>query len=208
MQTDDRSEIPENKNALASKRMQRRIVDVSVQIVGDEGFSALTVGKLSQRAGISKGALYHHFDSLSEVRRAVLNSLLDPFTQPDAPASYNNFETYLSAVGCNLFDRLADDPVEMRALYAFVAQALVDEAVRKDIRLLIKGSLSEYTEAVRHFFPGLSHRQVETTVLILDAYFCGLIFHWYLLEDSLACHTGWDSLKQILARSLDEENKP
>ncbi len=185
--------------------MRERIIGVSVTILGREGFSALTVGRLSQEAGISKGALYHHFSGLNDVRRVVLASLLAPFISPDRPEDYPDLEAYLTAIGETLFQRLADYSMETKALYAFVAQALVDDAVKQEVQGLIRGSLAEYTVAVRHFYPTESWEQVEASVLIVDAYFCGLVFHWFLLDDESACRKGWEFFKGSLVNSLSEE---
>ncbi len=202
---ESRAQTAPNKNVLASRRMRAKIIAVSVEVLGAEGFSALTVGKLSQQAGISKGALYHHFSSLHEVRRAVLSSLLEPFISPDQPQDYEDLEAYLSAIGDAFFERLAGHPTEMKALYAFVAQALVDSDVKNEIQRLIQGSLVEYTAAVTYFFPGSSPQQIETAVQIVDAYFCGAVFHWFLLDDESACRKGWEFFKGSLVNSLSEE---
>ncbi len=201
---DSRAKTAPNKNVLASQRMRARIIAVSIEVLGAEGFSALTVGKLSQRAGISKGALYHHFSSLHEVRRAVLSSLLEPFISPDRPQDYADLHAYLSAIGDVFFQRLAAYPTEMKALYAFVAQALVDSDVKDEIQRLIRGSLSEYTLAVTHFYPGSSPRHIETAVQTVDAYFCGVVFHWFLLDDEPACRKSWEVFKCSLVHSLSD----
>lgn len=196
-----------NKKALASQMMQDRILEVTIEILGTEGYAALTASKLSQRAGISKGALYHHFDNLGEVKLSALASLLDIFMQVEDPSLFAGLDEYLATTGDTLFAQMRQQPVAMKALYAFAFQAMVDESVKLQIRQLTEHSLDQYGQAIKHFCPTLSSRQLKQAVLVMDAYFAGTIIHWFLLEDPTACRAGWRMFSGVLLHSLKPGGK-
>ena len=193
---------PQNKKTLASQKMRQKILRSTIEIIGSEGYVALTASRLSEQAGISKGALYHHFANLDDVRMSALTSLLTMFVaaEPDDAASFADF---LDASGARLFDRMKKQPVAMKALYAFIFQALVDDALKPQIRALMLQSLNEYTDVIEHYFPALSDNHRHQVVLMLDAYFGGAVFQWFLLDDEAACLASWRQFSGMLLSKLE-----
>ncbi len=194
-------QAPQNKKTLASQQMRQKILQSTIEIIGSEGYVALTASRLSEHANISKGALYHHFANLDDVRMSALASLLTMFVaaESDDTASFGDF---LDASGERLFNRMKKQPVAMKALYAFIFQALVDDALKPQIRALMMQSLNEYTEVIGRYFPALSAKQRSRVVLILDAYFGGAVFQWFLLDDEAACLAGWQQFSGMLLDTL------
>ena len=194
-------QAPQNKKVLASQQMRQTILRTTIEIIGSEGYVALTASRLSQRASISKGALYHHFANLDDVRMSALAYLMTLFiaAEPDNTASFSD---YLNASGERLFNRMKQQPVAMKALYAYIFQALVDEPLKRQIKELMTQSLDEYTEVIGRYFPALSDKQRNQVVLILDAYFGGAVFQWFLLDDEAACLAGWRQFSSMLVSTL------
>ena len=193
---------PQNKKTLASQKMRQKILRSTIEIIGSEGYVALTASRLSEQAGISKGALYHHFANLDDVRMSALTSLLTMFVaaEPDDTASFGDF---LDASGERLFDRMKKQPVAMKALYAFIFQALVDDALKPQIKALMLQSLNDYTDVIEHYFPALSDNHRHQVVLMLDAYFGGAVFQWFLLDDEAACLASWRQFSGMLLSKLE-----
>ena len=190
-----------NKKTLASQQMRQKILESTVEIIGREGYVALTASRLSEYASISKGALYHHFDNLDDVRMCALAYLLTLFVTSEHDETAG-FSDYLETSGKRLFKRMKKQPVAMKALYAFVFQALVDDSLKPQIKALMLQSLNEYTEVIQHYFPSLSNKQRNRVVMILDAYFGGAVFQWFLLDDEAACLAGWRHFSGMLLDTL------
>ncbi|HVU62285.1 MAG TPA: helix-turn-helix domain-containing protein [Mycobacteriales bacterium] len=55
--------------------MRRRLLDATIATLHDEGFRGTTTRKVQQRAGVSRGALLHHFGSRSELILAAVEHL-------------------------------------------------------------------------------------------------------------------------------------
>ena len=192
----------QNKNERASLLMREKILETTIDVIGREGYVALTASRLSQQAEISKGALYHHFDNLDDVRISALAHLLSIFA-PEAPDDGGSFQHYLDAAGDRLFDRVKQQPIAMKALYAYIAQALVDDKLKEKIRGLMNEGLDEYARVIDGYFPTLSESQQRRVVMILDAYFGGSVLHWFLLEDEASCLAGWQQFSDMLISTLE-----
>ena len=53
------------------ERTRERILDCAQALILDHGFGATTVDAVTGRAGITKGAFFHHFPSKSDLGRAL-----------------------------------------------------------------------------------------------------------------------------------------
>ena len=51
---------------------REKLLDAAEALVFDHGFSATSVDKVIERAGVTKGAFFHHFKSKAELGRAVI----------------------------------------------------------------------------------------------------------------------------------------
>lgn len=54
-------------------KTHRRIVDAAYQVFARRGYAQATVDEIAEEAGVSMGALYHHFVSKEELFRAILD---------------------------------------------------------------------------------------------------------------------------------------
>ena len=52
---------------------RRKIIDAAVELFNDVGYSGTGLGDIIERAGMTKGALYHHFNSKEALAVAVIN---------------------------------------------------------------------------------------------------------------------------------------
>lgn len=64
-----------------SQQTRARILEAALQQFGGRGYAATSVDQICTRAGISKGAFYHHFASKQAVFLALLNDWLKTVDQ-------------------------------------------------------------------------------------------------------------------------------
>ena len=55
---------------------QQQILEVAVQVFIEQGYDATSVASLAQRLGLSKSALYHHYDSKEKLLEVALEEAL------------------------------------------------------------------------------------------------------------------------------------
>lgn len=48
-----------------------KLLKVALELFGERGFQATSVSLIAQRAGVTKGAFYHHFDSKDDLLRQI-----------------------------------------------------------------------------------------------------------------------------------------
>ncbi|HEX4436281.1 MAG TPA: TetR/AcrR family transcriptional regulator [Solirubrobacteraceae bacterium] len=58
-----------------SEETRRRIVTAARELVVERGYEAVSVKEVLERAGVSRGGLYHHFRGRTELMAGVLESL-------------------------------------------------------------------------------------------------------------------------------------
>ena len=99
------------------EKTRERILDAAQGLILDHGFSATSVDAVVQRAGITKGAFFHHFGSKNELAHALV--------QRYARMDIEHLEQRLQRAR-----RLSDDPLQqvllLIALYEEDFQAMAE----------------------------------------------------------------------------------
>lgn len=193
-----------NKNEIASHNMRRRILTTTLEIVGNEGLGALTASKLGRQAGISKGALYHHFSSLEEVKYAAIDQLVSMFLAVAEPSHFEDFESYLSVTGDTLYFTMQCEPYAMKAMYSFTTHALFDDHTKSQIHRFSQHGLAEYTRAIEYFYKDkVPQQKIDTAIRVVDAFFLGAGLQCYLLEDEAKFRQSWSLFSDMLLSQLE-----
>jgi AcrR family transcriptional regulator len=109
--------------ALATRQ---RLVDVATELFATEGFAGVTTTSLSEAAGVTRGALYHHFTNMTEVMEAVFaraeGTLVDAVSR--ALETMGSSRAKLLAIGSAVLDVLAREPVVQRIVFVEAPLAL------------------------------------------------------------------------------------
>src|ERR1700720_3799905 len=71
----------EHRNAMASVKdgleTRERLLRAAVDLYSAKGFAGASVLDVARRAGVTKGAFYHHFESKAHLIMAIHNSFVD-----------------------------------------------------------------------------------------------------------------------------------
>ena len=74
-----------------SEATRRKIIDSAVELINEIGYPASGLADIIERAELTKGALYYHFDSKEAVATAIIEEgairVLDPFRSVGGPGS-------------------------------------------------------------------------------------------------------------------------
>jgi AcrR family transcriptional regulator len=85
---------PRNANGgYAPEETRQAIFDSALALFGEKGYAATSVQEITEAAGVTKGAFYHHFESKEELLRQIHDQFLDyqlallrmALDQPDDP---------------------------------------------------------------------------------------------------------------------------
>ena len=58
-----------------STETRRKLVDAAIAVLHESGYANLTISKVAQRAGMTNGAMQHHFPSRGDLLLAVLDAV-------------------------------------------------------------------------------------------------------------------------------------
>lgn len=76
---------------LRSEATRRKILDAAIEVFGEVGYAAAAWGTIIERTGMTKGALYHHFDSKESLASAIIeegsSTILAAFRNVCGPSS-------------------------------------------------------------------------------------------------------------------------
>ncbi|WP_206675505.1 TetR/AcrR family transcriptional regulator [Solimonas terrae] len=68
---------PRRTNAERSSEMRRKLFDASISCLHEHGYSATTTAMVAERAGVSRGAMAHHFSTKTELMVAVVEDVFE-----------------------------------------------------------------------------------------------------------------------------------
>ncbi|MBX9883658.1 MAG: TetR/AcrR family transcriptional regulator [Novosphingobium sp.] len=93
------------------------IIGAAFEAFGSEGYADVSVDLIAARAGVAKGAVYHHFSSKDEVFEAVLESVSSAIlSEVLAAISAGNDVWEVLAIGNRAFFAACSDPARSRIL--------------------------------------------------------------------------------------------
>ena len=61
----------------APERTRQALIDSALKLFGEKGYSVTSVQEITEDAGVTKGAFYHHFESKEELLRLIHDEFLD-----------------------------------------------------------------------------------------------------------------------------------
>ncbi|HEX6255409.1 MAG TPA: TetR/AcrR family transcriptional regulator [Euzebyales bacterium] len=70
------------RTAAEAAETRRRLLDAAGDVFAECGYNATTLGQVAGRAGLTRGALYHHFADKAEIYDTVLRREVDQVTGP------------------------------------------------------------------------------------------------------------------------------
>ena len=131
-----------------SAATRQALVDVTIELLIERGWAGTTAVAVCERAGVTRGALVHHYPSLSALFTHALESLYEDFTRGPhhAPASMrSSLEGVWRAVGDRRFKAVfeawsaaANDPelaAELRPAITRFAKLVSPDNSRPDSQL-------------------------------------------------------------------------
>ena len=69
--------MPKTQKQLQSERTRQQIIDAAIQLFARKGFYSTSIADLAQASGLTKGALYHHFENKDALFFAVVETVRD-----------------------------------------------------------------------------------------------------------------------------------
>ncbi len=139
---------------LQSEQTRQHIIQVAAQMFARKGFFGTSIADLSRAAGLTKGALYHHFESKDALFLAVIQRVRDVWRREVARDVLKAqdaldrlavlFENHIRLVGenqtlCLVLDRLGVEVEGLSSDFAVALQETYGDLARFIERIIHKG---------------------------------------------------------------------
>jgi AcrR family transcriptional regulator len=113
-----------------SEVTRRKIIDAAVELFNDVGYTSTGLGDIIERAGMTKGALYHHFNSKEALAVAIINEASDillrtfqGISRSSAPALESMIHGVLVVVDLSNTDKLVRMGAVLLRIFAKFSEA-------------------------------------------------------------------------------------
>lgn len=137
---DKRTEKGEETKAL--------VLEQAIVMIAEEGIGALSASRLAQRAGISKGNLFHHFKTTDAILLAVAETVMAASSQI-LLVEGDSVEAYLKAMASGLLDMSKQDQLLFRAYFAVYNHGLFNQSFNALIRHQTSQLLMQLNEQIK-----------------------------------------------------------
>jgi AcrR family transcriptional regulator len=142
------SKMPKSRTRKSKAQRQREIVEVTLELVAEHGLQGATVSRIASAAGLSRGALYQHFENREAVLSAALELMAErasPWVSatpsPDAYHELLDMGARHGAFAVSEFDSFVRPNIELMA-------TAVDGAVGEQVRERVLRTLQRFVELV------------------------------------------------------------
>ena len=112
------------------ENMKRRIVKAATKNFAKKGYANTTIDTVAKSAKVSKGGLYHHFQSKEDLFIAVLFQNI-AFVKETNSALYQNPKNLLRDLG-ETYDQVIDGPIDLARIWVEgVAESMYNPKLKK-----------------------------------------------------------------------------
>ena len=176
-----------------AQETRNQILEAAEKAFYKRGIARTTLADIAELAGVTRGAIYWHFDNKAELVQALLDSLQEPL---DALSQASESEDEPDPLGCmrqllvQLMHQMASDPKTRRINEILHHKCeFTDEMC--EIRVQRQNAVIDCHERItRSLGNAIKRGQLPTdtnpehAALAIFAYIDGLIRRWLLLPDS------------------------
>lgn len=189
---------------LKSLGTREKLLVSALQLISEGGAERFSASALIQRAGMSKGALYHHFESLEQLLLEAVNYRLDERLMQTERRflEYADAATWLYAY----FEEMtafSSSPAFVNIVLYFNQRGLAHDDIRKHVCRNNEAYLQRMMQYLQHFYPAhIENARLETIASMILFTVEGVSAHGVLQKDSTRFKGTWEWLIQVIIRDL------
>jgi len=192
-----------SRNVERGLKTRQSLVATATALFAESGYEATSIEAVLRDSGVSRGALYHHFDSKEQLFETVLEALEAELAQATVKAAQGIADPAKALrVGCDTFLNLAQTP-KVRQIVLIDAPAVVGWQKWREIDArhgfgLLKAALASAAESGR-----VRRDLVDTFAhMLLAALFEVALMVSRAADPKAALRTGRAALSELIDRLL------
>ena len=194
---------------MVDKRVERgeqtynRIMMAAIDIISEEGVSEITASNLSQRVGVSKSNIFHHFKATSDIPIAVLKMMLDELKQPMNEEAFEDVEVLLNCMEQSVFGLEGSHNKLHRAFFSFYNASLFNKTYQEILSTFL---ISTELEVTKLLLKCVGHKfdvnQVSGYARLIIACLDGIGLHILMGSDKEAYLESWKIQKKLIVNEM------
>ena len=197
-----------SRRAAAGAQTKKKIIESACLILAREGLHGVNAAALAKEAGVSKGALYHHFPSMDEV---VISCFEKTSTDVYGELQFlrpKNLGEYLDAVENVLFNKLLNDKNRIRIIYELSPKVIFEEKFQSRRRLMFDKVIKMMTKRLLNTFEEpISEKRLEKILSGVGAFVTGLSYQSLSVRNSEESREIWSWFRAMLENDLTISSK-
>ena len=167
-------------NELAREQTRKAITSAALDLFGNRGYAQTSISAIAQKAGVSKGLIYHYFDSKEAVLQGIFDELVQIGDQimDEAISRVDPAETFRHMIETQ-FAYITQNTPLTRLMIGLVLQP---DALDK-LRLAIDRALENQVEKFSSILKDLGCKNYTTECYHLAATLDGICMGYIVLGD-------------------------
>jgi AcrR family transcriptional regulator len=175
LSSDTERERTPNKQSISAARTRALIIDTACELIAEGGYDALTSAALADRAGLSKGGLYHHFAKMPDVVMAAYKKASMNVFGVLGSGRPKSFNEYLDEVEYVIFERLLKDPKSLRIISELYPRLMFNDTYMKARRDSFEKIMDKQSRNLnRSFATKIDQDQLKMAVNAVAVFVTGL----------------------------------
>jgi AcrR family transcriptional regulator len=159
-------------------KTKSKIIATAMEIFSIEGVNGLTSGKLAKKLNMSKGTVFHHFESMEELHVAVLDVIIATMTNEIDAVEFVSVQEFVDVIVDIIFRDTARYSGVYAALFSFVGSAKYNELYRLKLKGMFDANMERWvvllTQKLKKDVPA---EKLADIVRLLDMHMAGLLVH-------------------------------
>jgi AcrR family transcriptional regulator len=161
-------------------RTRAALVDAARQIIRQQGYEALTLASVAERAGMTTGAIYGNFRNRTDLLMAVAEVSGAPIIADTWPGM--SFRDLMRSLAKAVIEALPQRQAAMVGALGFHIQSLTHEDLRERSNAQSAEFYRRFAESTARMFPADQlPMPVEVLIPVLHALIDGLVMHRVLM---------------------------
>lgn len=174
---------------------RQKILDASLELFGTKGYESTTISDIVKSAGISKGLIYHYFESKEDILKNLIDELMSRGDESMGSLFLGDAKDSLRKI----FELFFKEMRENYNMWALILKLTVQVNHFQFIHDLARQKMQAYVQIMEGLFKELGYKNPNLEARLLGALFDGIGMQYYVLNEP----SYLDEMEKILYNKYD-----
>lgn len=184
---------------------KEKIIYSAIQLLSEGGYEAFTAKNLIEKAGVSKGALYHYFKSLDEIPLEAIKRLKKSkvYIPSIKVEEYKNIRDYLNDYFEYTVESASTRPDVLAISLYYSQKSISNDEFRNHKNELTGDLFTFYSSVIKHFYKKeIPNEIMESIVSMILFVMEGIIAHSFMFSEKYKFKNTWSMLVRTIENEL------